>query len=149
MTGHSIPAEHKYDFRDGMVRALERDLVGPKDTDEDAEEVISELPLDSYVVGVLWPADEGAQEAPDPDSEDSAESEGDEDTPVSQALMRYPSSMGVTFTVDLNQITEIQVELHAAQYIPSEAKAEGRLWPVLQTPTAAETCRVAAGAYDH
>lgn len=114
----------KYGFRDGMVRALERDLVGPKNTDDDAHEVITELPLDRYVVGVLWPSDDGLQEAPDPDSDDSGDSEGDDDTPVSQALMRYPSSMGLTFTVDTKLVSEVELEVHVAQYIPSEEKAE-------------------------
>lgn len=124
MTSVAESLNTKYEFRDGMVRELERDLVGPRNTDEDANEVITELPLDRYVVGVLWPAGEDVQEAPDPDSGDSGDSEGDEDTPVSQALMRYPSSMGITLTVDLNLAREIQVELHVAQYMPSEEKGE-------------------------
>jgi hypothetical protein len=146
MTTIPDPLSINYDFRDGMVRELERDLVGPKNTDDDAQEVITELPLDRYVVGVLWPSDEDVQEAPDPDSDDSGESEGDDDTPVSQALMRYPSSMGVTFTVDLNLITEIRVELHVAQYIPSDAKAEvtdsGRSFKRQQQSRPAEWLRV-------
>ena len=120
MTAAADSLNTKYDFRDGMVGELQRDLVGPKNTDDDAHEVITELPLDRYVVGVLWPLDDEVQEAPDPDSDDPGESEGDEDTPVSQALMRYPSSMGITFTVDLKLVNEIDIDLHVAQYIPSE-----------------------------
>lgn len=146
MTAEADALSIKYDFRDGMVRELERDLVGPKNTDDDANEVITELPLDRYVVGVLWPTSEEVQEAPDPDSDDPGESEGDEDTPVSQALMRYPSSMGVTFTVDLSLVTEINVDLHVAQYIPSEEQAEpsssGRSFKRQQQPRPAEWLRV-------
>ncbi len=124
MTAAAGALDDKYEFRDGMVRALEKDLVGPRNTDDDANEVITELPLDRYVVGVLWPADEEVQEAPEPDSDDSTDSESDDDTPVSQALMRYPSSMGLTFTVDSTLVTSVQIELHVAQYIPSDEKAE-------------------------
>lgn len=146
MTAEADVLSIKYDFRDGMVRGLERDLVGPRNTDDDAQEVITELPLDRYVVGVLWPSGEEVQEAPDPDSDDPGESEGEEDTPVSQALMRYPSSMGITFTVNLSRVTEIQVEVHVAQYIPSETQAEasnsGRSFKRQQQPRPAEWLRV-------
>lgn len=124
MTTGADSLNTKYEFRDGMVRELERDLVGPRNADADANEVITELPLDRYVVGVLWPSGDDVQEVPDPDSDDSGDSEGDDDTPVSQALMRYPSSMGITFTTNLNLVNEIEVELHVAQYIPSEEKGE-------------------------
>ncbi|MCV7281676.1 helicase [Mycolicibacterium flavescens] len=120
----SDPLSLKYAFRDGMVGELRRDLIGPDDNSEDAHEVITELPLDRYVVGVLWPANEDLQEAPDPDSDDSGDSEGFDDTPVSQALMRYPSSVGITFTVDLGRTNEVNVRLSAARYIPSDAEAE-------------------------
>ena len=145
----------KYDFRDGIVHELGRDLVGPKNTDDDANEVITELPLDRYVMGVLWPADDIVHEVPDPDSDDAGDSEGDEDTPVSQALMRYPSSMGITFTVDLNLVKEIQVEIHVAQYIPSEEQGEvstsGRVFKQrrpaewLRVPTVIEPLKIDVG----
>ncbi|KHO22978.1 helicase-related protein [Mycolicibacterium setense] len=124
MITESDPLSLKYDFRDGMIRELGRDLIGPSNDGDDAYEVIKELPLDRYVVGVLWPSNDDVQEAPDPDSDDSGDSEGFEDTPVSQALMRYPSSMGITFTIDLSRTTEVKVDLHVAQYIPSDADAE-------------------------
>ena len=74
MITESDPLSLKYAFRDGMVGELRRDLIGPDDNSEDAHEVITELPLDRYVVGVLWPANEDLQEAPDPDSDDSGDS---------------------------------------------------------------------------
>lgn len=114
----------KYGFRNELVRELQRDLVGPRNSGGDAREVITELPLDRYVVGVLWPAGDDMQEVLDPDSDDTADSEGDDDTPVSQALMRYPSSMGITFTVDLKLVEAITVDLHVAQYVPSEEDGE-------------------------
>lgn len=146
MTAAADSLNTKYDFRDGMVGELQRDLVGPKNTDDDAHEVITELPLDRYVVGVLWPSDDEVQEAPDPDSDDPGESEGDEDTPVSQALMRYPSSMGITFTVDLKLVNEIDIDLHVAQYIPSEELGQisdsGRVFARQRDPRPAEWLRV-------
>lgn len=155
MTAVADSLNTRYDFRDGMVRELGRDLIGPRNTDDDANEVITELPLDRYVVGVLWPADDIVQEVPDPDSDDPGDSEGDEDTPVSQALMRYPSSMGITFTVDLNRVNEIQVEIHVAQYIPSEEQGEistsGRVFKQrrpaewLRVPTVIEPLKIDVG----
>ncbi|MGU3292513.1 helicase-related protein [Williamsia sp. M5A3_1d] len=95
----------KYRFREEMVDALAADLVGPADGEN---EHVGEAPLSRYVVGALWPrpaddvegADETMQEnAAEPDSAE-ADSEGaDDGNPVAQALARFPSSMGMTFSV--------------------------------------------------
>ncbi len=111
----------QYAFRDSLVEQLESDLVGPGDG---ADEVIDELPLDRYVAGVLWPADDVAQETPEPDSADADDS-GDEDSPIAQALMRYPSSMGMTFTVDLAETSMVNITIDAARYLPSMDPEEG------------------------
>jgi hypothetical protein len=105
----------QYAFRDSLVEQLERDLVGPGDG---ADEVIDELPLDRYVAGVLWPADDVVQETPEPDGAEADDS-GAEDSPIAQALMRYPSSMGMTFTVDLAKKSTVSIEIAAARYVPS------------------------------
>ena len=105
----------QYAFRDSLVEQLERDLVGPGDG---ADEVIDELPLDRYVAGVLWPADDVAQETPEPDGAEADDS-GVEDSPIAQALMRYPSSMGMTFTVDVAKTSMVGIKIEAARYVPS------------------------------
>ncbi|MCV7194044.1 helicase-related protein [Mycolicibacterium brumae] len=105
----------KYEFRDGLIDQLIGDLVGPA---SGVEEVITDLPLDRYVVGVLWPVDGELQEAAEPDSGE-ADEESDGDSPISQALMRYPTSMGLTFSVDLSLATNVQIAVAAAKYLPS------------------------------
>ena len=112
---------HQYAFREALIEQLERDLVGPGDG---ADEVIDELPLDRYVAGVLWPADDVAQETPEPDSAEADDS-GDEDSPIAQALMRYPSSMGLTFTVDLAETSMVNIKIDAARYLASVDPEEG------------------------
>jgi len=107
----------QYSFRDGIVDELIKDLVGPAEGDN---EVITDLPLDRYVAGVLWPADDRFQEAAEPDSGEAEESDAD-DSPISQALMRYPTSMGITFSVDLTRATSVQIAVDASKYVPSAA----------------------------
>lgn len=94
----------KYRFREKMVEALEVDLIGPADGEGEA---IGEAPLNRYIVGALWPrphdAEEAREEAADAESEPtSGEADGENDSdgsPVAQARMRFPSSMGMTFSV--------------------------------------------------
>lgn len=113
----------QYGFRDGIVDDLIKDLVGPA---EGPDEMITDLPLDRYIAGVLWPADDLLQEEeiPDPDSGEAEENDGD-DSAISQALMRYPTSMGITFSVDLTKAASVQIAVYAARYIPSVDKASG------------------------
>ncbi len=105
----------QYGFRDDVVEELIKDLVGPA---EGPEEVITDLPLDRYIAGVLWPADDRLQEAAEPDSGEAEENDSG-DSPMSQALMRYPTSMGITFSVDLSKATAVQIAIDVARYVPS------------------------------
>lgn len=105
----------QYGFRDELVDELIKDLVGPA---EGPGEVITDLPLDRYVAGVLWPADDLLQEEAEPDSGEPEENDAGEN-PISQALMRYPTSMGITFSVDLARATSVQIVVDAAKYVPS------------------------------
>ena len=105
----------QYGFRDDLVDELINDLVGPA---EGPGEVITDPPLDRYVSGVLWPADDFLQEAAEPDSGEPEENDAGEN-PISQALMRYPTSMGITFSVDLARATSVQIAVDAAKYVPS------------------------------
>ena len=113
----------QYAFRNDIVDELIKDLIGPA---EGPDEVITDLPLDRYIAGVLWPADDLLQEevAAEPDSGEAEENDAG-DSPISQALMRYPTSMGITFSVDLAKATSVQIAIHAARYIPSVDKAGG------------------------
>lgn len=111
----------QYGFRDDIVDELIKDLVGPA---EGPDEVVTDLPLDRYIAGVLWPADDLLQEAAEPDSGESEE-DGSADSPISQALMRYPTSMGITFSVDLTKATSVQIAIEAAKYVPSGGKGNG------------------------
>lgn len=108
-----------YRFRDGLVGELVKDLVGPA---EGPEEVIDDPPLGRYICGVLWPADGRLQtgELSDPTSGEAEEGDVD-DSPISQALMRYPTSMGITFSVDLGRASTIEIAAQAARYLPSDA----------------------------
>lgn len=113
--------EEQYAFRDNVVEELMKDLVGPA---EGPGENISDLPLDRYIAGVLWPVDDLLQEASEPDSGESEENESF-DSPISQALMRYPTSMGVTFSVDLARAASVRIGVSAAKYVPSDGLDEG------------------------
>lgn len=120
MTG-AIDLDEMYGFRSEMIEDLRRDLLGPAGGDE---EVLEEAPLDRYVVGVLWPLDGALQEEPEPDSAEPDTVDGASDSPVAQSLMRYPSSMGLTFTVDSTLVHEVHFDISAARYEPSEDLVE-------------------------
>ncbi|RDI24047.1 helicase-like protein [Rhodococcus sp. AG1013] len=105
--------DEKYRFRTEMVEELARDVIGPGGGEN---EVISEAPLDRYIIGALWPVDDRRQETPEPDGEESGGSEPTEDSPVAQALMRYPSSVGLTFSVRLADASEITIAIAGASY---------------------------------
>ena len=113
--------DEQYTFRGAVVDELIKDLVGPA---EGPSETINEAPLDRYIAGVLWPADDLLQEASEPDSGETDESDAD-DSPISQALMRYPTSMGITFSVELSKANSCQISIDAAKYVPSGTKGDG------------------------
>jgi hypothetical protein len=110
----------QYAFRDEVVDELVKDLVGPA---EGEDEQISDLPIDRYIAGVLWPVDDRFQETPEPDSGEAEENDVG-DSPISQALMRYPTSMGITFSVDLVKARAVQIAINAARYLPSAGREE-------------------------
>ncbi|MGW3545673.1 helicase-related protein [Nocardia niigatensis] len=113
----------KYRFRSEMVKGLTRDVLGPSDFDI---ETIDEAPLGRYVVGVLWPAGEPLQESSEPDQGDSYEGDAQEDTPVAQSRMRYPSSMGVTLSVRISESSSVSIQAFAAQYVDLDESSESR-----------------------
>lgn len=116
--------EH-YAFRASLVDALRADLIGPA---EGAEETFEERPIDRYVIGVLWPRDdEGEVDVPDdPDDATAADDSNSDDPPVAQSRVRYPSSMGMTFTVDVARITTVELAVRATHYLPVQGDGARR-----------------------
>ena len=107
----------KYAFRSEMVDRLVEDLYGSSSPDE----ILTERPLERYVTGVLWPAtDDTFEDAPD-EPESAAVEAGDsaDDSPVANARLTYPTSLGLTVSVDLGKATSVRVIPQAAQYIPT------------------------------
>lgn len=106
----------KYAFRREMVDRLVTDLYGPASQDE----LITERPLERYVTGVLWPAaDDSYVEAPDePESVSAVSGEASVDSPVANARLTYPSSVGMTVSVDTRISSSLQVSPAAARYSP-------------------------------
>jgi hypothetical protein len=112
----------KYAFRREMVDRLVLDLYGPGAPDE----LITERPLERYVTGVLWPAaDDTYAEAPDePESVAAASGEASIDSPVANARLTYPSSVGMTVSVDTRLSTVVRVTPEAARYTPKATVRE-------------------------
>lgn len=111
-----------YEFRDQIVNALRMDLLGPAEPTE----TINDLPATQYSVGILFPQPKasdypksdsltGGDFAPEENSEEAYNDDGD-DAPVALANVRNPSSMGITFAVDLKICSEIKVFVEAAKY---------------------------------
>ncbi|WP_244894168.1 helicase-related protein [Planobispora rosea] len=109
-----------YAFRDELVARLERDLIGPASP----EEVIADPPITKYAAGILFPQSEDSV-ADDNALDEELESRHPADVPdpaVTMANIRYPSSMGMTFSVDVTVADSILVEVEAARYIPESAE---------------------------
>lgn len=123
--------ENKYAVRQEMVDRLVADLFGPDSVDE----VLSERPLERYVTGVLWPAssDTTAEVADDPESAATEAGEKAGDSPVANALQNFPSSFGLTISVDLERTTAITIIPRAAKYVSenSERTETGNAVPSL------------------
>jgi hypothetical protein len=117
-----------YDFRERIVDAVRRDLVGPR---AGVEEILSDAPITAYLVGALYPQIEEGAETIAPEEDLEPEEADDEvvpaDPPIAMANMRYPSSMGLTFAVDRSKATEVEVEISTALYA-AEVTDEGTAW---------------------
>lgn len=111
--------ENKYAVREEMVDRLVCDLYGPDKLDE----ILSERPLERYITGVLWPVSDAvmAEAADDPQSEATEGGEIASDSPVANALQNFPSSFGLTVSVDLDHSTKISITPRAAKYVSKPA----------------------------
>lgn len=101
-----------YDFREELVQYVLNDLLGPSGG---VAEMIDDAPLDRYAMGVLWPQYGTTIEG----SEDwtTTDDGGDEDAdpPISMANIRYPASIGLTFSVG-SETASITTQVSAARY---------------------------------
>ena len=117
--------DEQYQAREVLLEDLRRDLVGPVTEDESIEDP----PVTRYVAGILFPQDAGSIDA---ELQVEAGEDGDSaaagDPPVAMAHTRYPSSMGITFAVDLAVATAVVVRAGAAIYEPDGEAAAGQAW---------------------
>lgn len=106
--------QDQYDFRSAMLMALREDLLGPGAEDE----VIDESPLDRYLVGVIHPSSQLSNEQSQDDPESAQSERGDNpfDAGVALAHMRYPSSFGMSFAVDVTRTASIEIASKGASY---------------------------------
>lgn len=108
--------EH-YRLRNQVVDALVRDLVGPQGPHE--AEIISDPPITRYLSGILYPQTEDSIDPfQDQDPADEYDETAAADPPVAMANVRYPSSFGLTFAVDVARARRIEIRATAARYNP-------------------------------
>ncbi|GAA1410593.1 helicase-related protein [Catellatospora coxensis] len=113
-------AEH-LGFRDELTDRLILDLLGPVDG---PSEILADPPVSTYLTGVLFPqrrTEDAVDDAAEADLDlAGARMEKDEqpDTGVSMANQQSPSSMGLTFAVDVRACTEFIVSVGTASYEP-------------------------------
>ena len=121
MTEPSGLLAEQYEFRGDMVGALERDLLGPSSENEE----LDEGPLFRYITGVLFPVDAelNVQEPDDPEDGSSGGEDAGYDPGVALSLTRHPSSMGMSFSVDLENASTVTVQVTAARYESVEQDA--------------------------
>ena len=142
-----VTLEEQYEVRSRLLEALERDLVGPREE----HEVLRDTPFSTYLAGVLYPVE---QEKPDPEEEVDEDEDGESgtstyaDAPVSLANTRYPSSMGMTFAVDTNMTSSLEVNVTAARYEP-EGDGEERRWQRLPLRFAVSELDPGSGELQH
>ena len=110
-----------YDLRRRLVDRLLGDLVGPEGA---RDEVINERPMDKYPMGALYPQQSGTLDSDQDNGVETETGEGEADPPVALANVHYPSSMGLTFAVDLRSTSSVLVTTSAARYEP-EGEAQG------------------------
>lgn len=106
-----------YNFRGLLVQALRTNLLGPSEECE----TISDRPSARYTCGILYPQNKGnilPEEYKDEADQDDEYTFSD--PPVSLANVRYPSSMGLTCSVDGASASAITVHVKSARYTPAD-----------------------------
>ncbi|MBD0741634.1 helicase-related protein [Streptomyces sp. CBMA152] len=146
------PEQH-YVFRDELVGRLQQDLIGP--ADPSSTEEIHDRPITKYAAGILFPQNTASVEessALDEDVEGRRPTfDAVPDPAVAMANVRYPSSMGMTFSVDTRTSSTIHLTATAARYVAEETSdvrtrrttGGGReLWRRVPVPIPLETVDV-------
>ena len=105
----------QYEFRNRLVEALTKDIIGPNA----AEEVLDDFPLQTYIAGILYPRSSAPIDASGDIDRDEDDDEGNFDPAVAYANLRYPSSMGLTFALDPSN-EQIKVVVASARYEESD-----------------------------
>jgi len=128
-----------YEAREHMVGAVQADLYGSAE-----DEMLTEEPLERFIVGILHPlsspgTDVAIEDANDtPEVESGAAPDADFDPGVSFAHLRYPSTIGLTF--GLRSTTRaLVVEVSTDRYEPDEPVSDP---PSPATATRARTRRI-------
>lgn len=113
-----------YETREFVVNRLYEDLLGGDD-----DQVLDEDPLARFIVGVLYPeraiSDHSDGDGIDSDQVDTTQDgnagaptlEGSDDPVIALAQVRYPRTMGLTFTVDLSRGDSVTLAVTAARYV--------------------------------
>ena len=117
----SIPAAGLVEDRREVISYLRQQLVGPSSGEE---EVLRERPDQRYIMGILFPLDAAAAAAVEEEGEDrlGGTDEGPDDSPLSLAYERMPSSAGITFLAS-GGVVECQAE--CAIYEAEVERADG------------------------
>lgn len=116
--------------RDLFLGALKESLVGP----QEEREALSEMPIDRYLYGFLWPASMGAVQILKPEEEasykevlDGEDTESDSNENLPTNLINRQSCIGISFAVPLNS-KDIEAEISFARYELASNKQDGRQW---------------------
>ena len=113
-----------------MIEELKRDLVGPREEEEEFWELNGDKPTSRYISGVLYPkqtkldADTQLTDTVQGENEDEEEEPINQDTsPFAIATGTQPSSLGITCCVPIDTKL-IDVEVNFAKYDKQERKIE-------------------------
>ncbi|MDO9087982.1 MAG: helicase-related protein [Anaerolineaceae bacterium] len=118
------------DVRNYLLAELEKDLIGPAEITEE----LTDSPTTHYLSGVLYPAGTEMDREEDKDQSEASLDDDDLDTGAMIAMTTNPSSIGLTFAVNLGE--ELKVSISAGTYAKNrvEKKTYWRRSPVLLDP---------------
>ena len=118
------------DVRTYLLAELEKDLIGPVEITEE----ITDSPTNHYLAGILYPAGTEMDREEDKDQSEASMDDDDLDTGAMIAMTTNPSSIGLTFAVNLGQ--ELKVTISAGTYAKNrvDKKPFWRRSPVLVEP---------------
>lgn len=114
--------QHREEGRERILHRLKEDLVGPFEENE----VLSDLPSDRYLTGILFP--QGSRVSDDEnekigvDEDDKSDSTTDETTALGRQFR--PSSAGLSFSVrSRGGVPHIDISITCARYVRDEEES--------------------------